>query len=434
MDAEKSFRENRYVYLSGAVSRDDCEKLTDYMFQLFEDGKLEKDPQCPLSDSIYGDPIFDNLAASLAPALSKQLGVEIAPTYTYCRIYRNSEILTRHRDRPSCEISGTMTLGFDDASGIWPIFFAKDENDVVGDSLEINIGDIVMYRGCELPHWRPKYKGKWQVQVFFHYVDVNGPYKDHIFDKRSKLGMPASDKKKNMHDTPVINNNMREESRQFFDPIETYKLPQSTVIHGGVMIRTSDDEFPGLTSFNKDFKPELSFTSEECQRIIAMADNMYGMKSTVGSNKNRTYNAGVREVDTYTLELNENTKWIFDRIAGATATANAEYYRYNILGITHSLQLLHYKGDENGHYDWHIDAGPGSSCTRKISVVVPLNDPQEYEGGVLDINNNGALVSAPQTPGTMILFPSYTLHKVNPVTSGNRWTLVSWVHGPDRFK
>ena len=122
MDAARSFQEQRHVYLSGAVSRDKCEELTNHMFRLFEEGKLEKDPQCPLSDSIYGDPIFDNLAASLAPALSKQLGVEVLPTYTYCRIYRPGEILVRHRDRPSCEISGTMTLGFDDSSGIWPIF------------------------------------------------------------------------------------------------------------------------------------------------------------------------------------------------------------------------------------------------------------------------------------------------------------------------
>ena len=417
MDAEKSFRDNRYVYLSGAVSRDNCEKLTDYMFRLFEDGKLEKDPQCPLSDSIYGDPVFDNLAASLAPILSRQLGVEIAPTYTYCRIYRNSELLTRHVDRPSCEISGTMTLGFDDASGIWPIFFAKNEEDVVGDSLEINIGDIVMYRGCELPHWRPKYKGNWQVQVFFHYVDVNGPHKDHIFDGRSKMGLPASEKK----DVQQVESPKNEELK-------------SKIIYDGVMITTNDQIFPGLTHFDKNFNPHLAFTEEECKKIISLSDTLYPTKSTVGGDDTRKYDASIREVDTYNIELSDKTKWIFDRIASATGTANRDYYKYNVLGITHSLQLLHYSGDDNGHYDWHIDAGPGSSCTRKISVVVPLNDPQEYEGGVLDVNNNGTLVSAPQTPGTMILFPSFTPHKVNPVTKGNRWSLVSWVHGTDRFK
>ena len=71
-----------------------------------------------------------------------------------------------------------MTLGFDPGSGIWPIYFAEEEDDVVGSSLEIDIGDMVMYHGNELYHWRPQYKGKWQVQVFFHYVDANGPHKE----------------------------------------------------------------------------------------------------------------------------------------------------------------------------------------------------------------------------------------------------------------
>jgi PKHD-type hydroxylase len=333
-----------------------------------------------------------------------------------------------------------MTLGFDDSSGIWPIFFATDEEDLVGYPLEINIGDLVMYRGCELPHWRPKYKGKWQVQVFFHYVDANGPYKDNVFDGRKQMGLKREEE--NMVNVPLITQIVGEEvgvivppeEQKPSDPIETYKLPQSTVIHDGVMIRTSDNEFPGMTSFHKNFKPELSFTPEECQRIVAMADNMYGTKSTVGSEKTRKYDTSIRAVDTYNLELNEKTKWIFDRIAAATATANAEYYRYNILGITHALQLLHYKGEEGGHYDWHIDAGPGASSTRKISVVVPLNQPTEFEGGVLEVNNNGVVYDAPQEPGSMILFPSFCLHRVNPVTKGNRWSLVSWVHGPDRFK
>ena len=96
--------------------------------------------------------------------------------------------LVKHKDRPSCEISGTLTLGFDPGSGIWPIYFGRNDDDVVGQAFEINTGDLVMYRGCELNHWRPPYKGKWQVQVFFHFVDANGPHKDHAMDGRKELG------------------------------------------------------------------------------------------------------------------------------------------------------------------------------------------------------------------------------------------------------
>lgn len=411
MNAMECFEKNRYVFLTNAVSHQQCASLTQHMFQLYEENKLEKDDQCPLSDSIYGDPIFDELAASLAPVLSKQLGIELLPTYTYCRIYRPGEVLVRHRDRPSCEISGTMTLGFDENSCVWPIYFAKEEDDLTGIPIDINVGDLVMYRGCELPHWRPKFKGIWQVQVFFHYVDAKGPYKNNVFDGRPKMGASS---------------NTREDAN--------IKKISANIIHNGIMIRNSDNSFPGFTSFRKDFRPELCFTDDECRQIISLSEKKYPEKSKVGSGEDTAYNSNIREVLTYHIELGEDTQWIFDKIARAVGIANAEFYNFNLLGITHSLQLLHYEGTENGHYQWHIDAGPGESSTRKISVVVPLNSPSEFEGGLLEVNDNGTLLNAPQDPGSVIMFPSFTLHKVHPVTQGNRWSLVSWVHGPDRFK
>lgn len=424
MSAAEAFNKFRYVYLSGAVSRDDCEQLTKYMFSLHEKGVLEKDPQCPLSDSVYGDEIFDGLAAKLAPDLSKQLGVELIPTYTYCRIYRPGEVLVRHTDRPACEISGTMTLGFDPGSGIWPIWFAKDEDDLVGYPLEINIGDLVMYRGCELPHWRPSYKGKWQVQVFFHYVDANGPYKDEKFDRRPTMGVKKTQERMRIDGLP--------EERSIQDDIKRYQLPLSRNIYEGVMIRTSDDVFPGAATYNSEFRPDLMFSKEECAKIISIADQKYGHKSLVGGGEDSAYRKEVREVDTYEIDLNDDTAWIFNKIASAVGTANAEHYRYNLLGITHSLQLLHYKGEDEGHYEWHIDAGPGESATRKISISAPLNTG--YEGGKLILNNNGVIMEGCEEPGSMTLFPSFMLHKVEKITRGERWALVAWIHGPDRFK
>ena len=82
-----------------------------------------------------------------------------------------------------------MTLGFDPGSGIWPIFFGKNDDDMVGTPIEINVGDLVMYHGNELNHWRPAYKGNWQVQIFFHYVDKNGPHAAHAYDGRKQLGV-----------------------------------------------------------------------------------------------------------------------------------------------------------------------------------------------------------------------------------------------------
>ena len=424
--AADAFEHNRYVYLNDTISRPDCEQLTQYMFNLYNEGKTEKDEQCPLSDSIYGDEIFDNIAQELAGPLSKQLGVEILPTYTYARIYRKGEILVRHRDRPSCEISGTLTLGFDDGSGIWPIFFAKDEDDIVGSASEINIGDLVMYRGCELPHWRPKYKGEWQVQVFFHFVDANGPYKDSVLDGRKEMGKKKTPDNMRIEKASTTNRNIKED-------IKFYQLPQSQFITNGVMIRTSDDEFPGASFFTKNgTHPEHCFTDDECRKIISIADQKYGVRATVGGDDNQKYNKDIRQVETYHIDYTEDNAWIFHKIAAAVGTVNAEYYRWNLLGITHSLQLLHYKAEEESHYSWHIDAGPTGSATRKLSLSIPLND--NYEGGDLLINSNGVILKAPKELGSIGFFPSFSLHTVEKVTKGERWVIVVWVHGPDRFK
>ena len=416
MNTAEYFQKNKYIYLSNVVSRSDCDQLTKYMFSLFDDGKLVNDDQCPLSDAIYGDPVFDKLLAELCKPLSNQLGIDLAPAYTYARIYRPGEILAKHKDRPSCEISGTMTLGFDPGSGIWPIYFGKNDDDVIGTPLEINIGDLVMYYGNELNHWRPSYKGKWQVQVFFHYVDKNGKHAEWAFDKRPALG---------------VDKNQLPPSKNEIQPFSL----KSSIINNGVMIRTCDDIFPGAVTYHSKFKPEYTFTPEQCDKILSLKDKLYPSKSTIGTGETEgTYDPNIRMVDTYNIELTDESRWIFEKIALAVGVANQEYYKFDLLGITHSLQLLHYKSEENGHYDWHIDAGNGSAATRKISLSIPLTDRSMYEGGELEINNNGTIVRAVDEQGSISFFTSFQPHRVAPVTKGERWCVVVWVHGPNRFR
>lgn len=441
--AKDFFEKHRWVYLNDTVAKEDCKILTEHMFTLFEQGKTTKDDQCPLSDSIYGDETLDKICQELAGPLSQQLGVQLLPTYTYARIYRTGEVLQRHSDRPSCEISGTMTLGLAENSNIWPINFAKDEDDLLGERLNIGVGDLVMYRGCELPHWRPKYKGEWQVQVFFHFVDANGPHKDYVYDGRPKMGIQkgtATQGKKSFLDSETValdqsTENTEQQQQELENLVQKFALPQSQSIFGGLMIRTCDNLFPGFINFSSQFNPQFMFTPEECAKIISdNASQNYGEKSTVGSDSNRAYRPETREVETYGIDLNENTAWIFNKIAAAVGTANAEFFRFNLLGITHSLQLLHYKSEDQSHYDWHIDAGPESSATRKISVSIPLTPETEYEGGVLEVNSNGVMMQATKEQGSIGMFPSFCLHRVTPVTKGERWVIVIWINGPDRFK
>lgn len=427
MTPAQYFKEKKYIYLSNVVPRSTCEDLTNYMFKLYEDGKLTKDEQCPVSDSVYGDPILDKLLQSLAAPLSAQLGVNLLPTYTYARIYRPGETLVRHIDREACEISGTMTLGFDPGSGIWPIFFTGDSSDVVGQSVEINVGDIVMYHGNELYHWRPSYKGQWQVQVFFHFVDADGPHAGWANDKRSSLGVDRGVIQKTeplILDNPIL---PKEVVTQ-----DTSSL-RSKIIDSGLIIKTSDDVFPGAVTYHSSFNPEYTFTPEECEAVRRLSDRLYPIKSTVGDGDASKYDPSVRAVDTYNIEYSDDTAWIFKKIAAAVGKANAEYYKYDLYGITHALQLLHYKDVEHGHYDWHVDCGNGSSATRKISVSVPLTPSNRYQGGDLLINNNGNVINTVKEQGCVHMFPSYLLHQVTPVTSGERWVIVIWINGP-RFK
>jgi len=97
-------------------------------------------------------------------------------------------VLKPHKDRPSCEISTTVCFGWhiegDPNSTSWPIYME-------GEKIIMSPGDVVIYRGCDLEHWRDEFKapeGSWHVQGFFHYVDANGPYADYKLDKRSRIG------------------------------------------------------------------------------------------------------------------------------------------------------------------------------------------------------------------------------------------------------
>lgn len=445
----KFFVDNKWILLNGALPEDKCLELSNYLRSLVAEGKASKDEQCPKSFSVYGDEILDGVLDNFKDAIGSNLGLELLPTYSYARVYQKGEVLEPHIDRESCEISGTLTLGFDGTT-VWPIYVGESSNDGNGKRIDLGVGDILMYRGEEVPHWRNEFKGEWQCQVFFHYIDANGPHagKGLENDGRPKLGTVSTENMNveglDEHQQLVrerLTPTSTETGDVFAEASKRTVIPykkQSRVgvfpIFNGIMIPSWDLGIPGVATYSRDNYPNLTFSVEECRTVIGLSEVYYPEKGSVGVGGVGEMSE-IRVVDTYNIPLVDDTKWIFDRIARVASLVNNEHYNFDIMGITHDLQLLHYKTDDNpGHYDWHIDMGSQQSATRKISMSVQLSEEEEYTGGELVLNNNGQYVRASKERGCVTCFPSYFLHKVVPMTSGDRWAIVIWVHGSSRFR
>jgi hypothetical protein len=141
------------------------------------------DSQVPNTPCSYGDPIMEGLLRKLLPTVEKASGLRVFPTYSYLRVYKDGDALDRHTDRPSCEISLSLCLGYQ-GHGPWPIWIEGPQGVV---SVNLEAGDALLYRGIECPHWRLPFEGSCLAQVFLHYVDQRGPHSQWKFDKRSSL-------------------------------------------------------------------------------------------------------------------------------------------------------------------------------------------------------------------------------------------------------
>ena len=159
------------------------------------------DQQVPGCYTKYADWVMETLLMYMIPIMKAKTGLELIPTYTYTRLYEKGNILKRHKDRPSCEVSTTLHLGGDE----WPIFLDPTGADNVIDErknihkpgapngvrVDLKVGDMLIYSGCDLEHWREPFEGKVCSQVFLHYNQANGPFaKTNLFDKRPILGIP----------------------------------------------------------------------------------------------------------------------------------------------------------------------------------------------------------------------------------------------------
>ena len=212
------FKKKKYTVIKQAISKDLAIFVMNYFLmqkQVYDTCRAarylspfetiigyyeRKNEQIPNTYAQYANMAMETLMLKCQPIMEKTTGLKLDPNYTYARIYKKGDELKRHKDRFSCEISTTMNLGGDP----WPIYLSPNENVGAPDGKNITVaskakgikvdlkpGDMLVYRGIELEHWREKFKGKKCVQVFFHYNNRETPgAKKNILDKRPHLGLP----------------------------------------------------------------------------------------------------------------------------------------------------------------------------------------------------------------------------------------------------
>ena len=172
--------QNNFLFVPNFISQERAQVLSQEFFILERDNKCTKDNQVPNSPAIYNFKLFLELLCQKTNEVTSLIEEQVLPTYTYARIYKNGEVLARHRDRPACEISLTVHIS-GDAS--WSIGIQKPSGEEV--DLDLQQGDAMLYLGCTADHWRnTPFSGQNYTQVFLHYVRSNGPNAWAYFDKK----------------------------------------------------------------------------------------------------------------------------------------------------------------------------------------------------------------------------------------------------------
>ena len=200
-----SFKKNKYVVMKKVISREVADFAFAYFLNkrkvarfLFDQKYISpftdywgvwNDDQIPNTYSHYADIVMETLLQKVQPLMEKYTGLKLSPTYSYARIYKKGDVLARHKDRFSCEISTTLNLGGEQ----WPIYLEPSGREgQAGIKVDLEPGDMLIYSGCDLEHWREEFTGKNCAQVFLHYNKKGSKQaKENEFDKRPFIGLPS---------------------------------------------------------------------------------------------------------------------------------------------------------------------------------------------------------------------------------------------------
>lgn len=379
-----------FKYVPDALHQDTCRYLTKFLKDSSSNSVGINDVQCPKSWAVGHHEVLDTVLEAFTSRMEKETGKKLFPTYAYARYYLKGEELKCHTDRESCEYSATITLGH--SGDVWPLWISEKGSDIDGgiigeddeifrvkspQKFHIKIGDAVIYKGGDAPHWRDKLDGEWQTQIFLHYVDQDGPNAEFKFDKRKSLAH---------HKTEANVENKLDETLYWFIPD--------------------------------------AISSGSCDQMIEKFELLPMGKGGIGFG-NVGFDPSIRDVSNIQIT---NDIGIGATLTGAGININNKAWKFD---ITHSDQSEYLKYDADGHYESHIDTSvcPESdvSC-RKITVLAFLND--NFEGGKFYLSIGEKKIYPEQNKGTIIAFPSFLQHGVEPVTKGIRRSIVTWLVGP----
>jgi hypothetical protein len=181
---QELFQREGYCVIRGVVGSVLLTTLSRYALARYKNRMLANDVKVPGIPSAYADPLMEELLWRLIPLVESITGRKVFPTYSFFRIYRSADSLFRHKDRNACELSMSVNLKTK-ANLAWPLWIETGDSHEVPITLEA--GDVIIYKGIELTHWREPFAGLYNIQTFLHYVSQDGPYADQRYDGREKL-------------------------------------------------------------------------------------------------------------------------------------------------------------------------------------------------------------------------------------------------------
>jgi hypothetical protein len=180
-----SFRRDGYTIVRNVFDARSLEIYTTYALMLQANNYFgTREGQQGFYDR-YADPLMESILLHLQPAMEEATGYSLLPTYSYLRIYETGAVLAKHTDRHSCEISASLTIGYD-APETWPLMLESNQQSRL---IMLQPGDMLLYKGRDIPHWREQFEGRYWIQAFFHYVDAAGELASYKFDRRAGIGV-----------------------------------------------------------------------------------------------------------------------------------------------------------------------------------------------------------------------------------------------------